>query len=336
MFNVLRYAGLTKAEIQTMDTAHRQTFASLHPVAAATHFHDMIMIIIKYAFCYDMATQQSTGMGVFGIVLGFGLKFEEQHRAALHSHMLLHIAGLPATAVDMLNQWKSGKKEALERYIETCQWQTTCVPESTLRCARCEGDDEAWLQQIPFSDEITKMKGPGSRTMPEPKTVACTKCESHVAPSEHVAEWIAKTLNVSPEEARQGFVDNTVLEEPLFLDATATSAPIKLDGGPKEGVMMSEKKLAFLGARALRFQHHSWWHTPSCFKAKRTPYCRSGNCVVEYEINVSFVSLFNTRVHAIHMWSVCVVRNCSWSTCILKIASITQPTRSWNLCAELK
>jgi len=311
MFNVLRYAGLTKAEIQTMDSVQRQTFASLNPVAAAIHFHDMIMVIIKYALSYDMAKQRSTGMGVFGIIQGFGLKFEEQHRSAVHCHMLFHVAGLPSTAADMLNLWNSGDKAALERYIATCQWQTTCVPASTLKCMHCEGDEEAWLQQTPFSDKIANMKGPGMRNMLEPKTVACTKCETEVAPSEHVAQWIATTLDVTPEEAKKGFVDCTVLEEPLFLEETSVSTPIKLDGGPKDGVMISERKLAFLGARALRFQLHSWWHTPSCFKAKRTPYCRLDICVM--------LVVDTKSAHTIHAFLTCMQKKSVWntSTCAL-------------------
>jgi hypothetical protein len=257
-----------------MSAAERETFSAANPVAAATHFHDMLKIIIRYGFGYDIDKQCSIGMGPFGRVVAFGIKIEEQHRGALHAHMLLHIEGLPKTASEMLELWQNGDKEPLLRYVERCQWETNFIPQSTLKCDKC--DDGTLLREIPFPDDIVTMKSVGAKDMPEPETLECPKCQQRKQPCRVAFEWIQSVVDCSDEEALAGFRDYGPLTAPLFCKNKSKVAFTRLDGGPREGVQISPEHLALLSSRALMFQRHRWQHTRSCFKGTRTCFCRYG------------------------------------------------------------
>jgi hypothetical protein len=265
---VLRYAGLSEEQIAEMTSSVRQTTAANNPVAAARHFQDMIDIVIKHVFCFDTTTGTSflDQQGIFGTVLAFGIKIEEQHRGALHAHMLLHIAGLPSTAEEMLQAWKSPTNlAALQKYMEMVQSQSTFLPLSQLRCPACEETD---LCQPSFPDDIVQMKA-AKASMPEPKLLVCPACNFHCEPSALVTNWIRNTLQCSEEEARSGFT-----EEDLLLEMISHGSPATMvDGaGTEEGLPYTRRTCAKLASRVLAYNLHDAGHRKSCFKAGDT--CR--------------------------------------------------------------
>lgn len=271
-FNVLRYAGKSRDEIYDMSAAERESFAAANPVAAATHFHDMLKVIIKHCFAYDIDKERSTGVGAFGSVEAFGIKIEEQHRGALHAHMLLHIRGLPKTAAEMLELWQKGDTEPLLRYIERCQWETNFVPRSAFECEKCA--DGTLLKEIPFSDDIVRMKTVGAKEMEEPATLECPTCQNRKQPCALASEWVQSVIECSKEQAESGFRDHPMLEKPLLSPTNSSVTSTMLDGGPRDGVKVDHAHLALIASRAIMFQRHRWQHTKSCFKGTRTCFCR--------------------------------------------------------------
>ena len=138
--SVLWFAGLTKEEIEAMSATHRETVAANDPVACAQHFQHVLDVIIQRFLHFDVPNQKSfPGTGPLGKVLAFGIKIEEQHRGALHAHMLISVAGLPSTAVEMLKMWNSpDQKLALEHYISMTQCESALIDDDALVCPSCE------------------------------------------------------------------------------------------------------------------------------------------------------------------------------------------------------
>jgi hypothetical protein len=265
--SVYHYCGLNANEISHLTSTQLQETAANNPVAAARHFHDMVDIIIKHFFCFDVANQRPFPgrQGPFGVVLGFCGGVEEQHRGSLHLHCLLYIKGLPSTASEMLRVWKCATgSAAIKKYMEMVQSQTSFLPTSELLCPACS---EADVTQPTFTDNVTKMTAPHPAMM-EPTLIECPQCIARFKPTDMVSNWVQSVLSCDDETARSGFVHDDI---PIVL----SSNPVKVDGaGPSDGLPYSLPTLAKLASRTLKFNSHSPGHTLSCFKRKDTIGCR--------------------------------------------------------------
>ena len=61
------------------------------PGACSLEFESIMQVVIEHLFGWNIKKQRSKGRGIFGVAEAFGGSTEEQNRATLHEHMIVHV-----------------------------------------------------------------------------------------------------------------------------------------------------------------------------------------------------------------------------------------------------
>jgi hypothetical protein len=81
---------MTDAEI-LVDYQYRQAARVQFPGLCAVEYQRIVTNVIRNVFNWNVETQKSDGIGLFGTILGYALATEEQGRKTLHGHFLLFV-----------------------------------------------------------------------------------------------------------------------------------------------------------------------------------------------------------------------------------------------------
>ena len=73
------------------DMIVRRQMRSNFPGACSLEFESIMQVVIEHLFGWNIKKQMSKGRGIFGVAEAFGGSTEEQNRATLHEHMIVHV-----------------------------------------------------------------------------------------------------------------------------------------------------------------------------------------------------------------------------------------------------
>jgi hypothetical protein len=272
----LLYCGFTPQEIADLTPREHEVFVAGNPVASAACFHATFEALVKHIFRFDKTRcAPAAGQdGAFGAVTAYFMAVEEQYRGALHGHVLLWVAGLPTTLVDVLNAVQGDLVDDIDfrstdplksaglntsrtglnplaptplvRYMATTCLQTNYLPLSRIKCPSCGNAD---IDRVPIPDSVAQAGGPLSDKTPQPILYKCA-CGAGVTESQLVDAWL---LDVHPS-------GGAPVDDHVFGTADVSSPPVtSIDGIDDEdwAIGLGEKDLARLAHRCAEFQSTS-------------------------------------------------------------------------------
>lgn len=207
-------------------------------------FDALVQIFITSIIGFDQNQRAPLRRGgAFGTVFAYFGTVETQGRGSLHIHMMLWIAGLPPTNMQLRQRCMDSTQfiDTLKNFVSSTTCQSFSVGSENLACTT-KGCDGKGLDLIDISSP------PSSKYTIEEPTIKCKKCEKQL-----IATDVVKST-----------------AESLALQSIVTMAqekPSEFLNHVWDGVPQSLEDRAALTLLQLKCVNHH--HTESCFKNKR-------------------------------------------------------------------
>ncbi|ETP19884.1 hypothetical protein F441_06267, partial [Phytophthora nicotianae CJ01A1] len=164
--------------------------------------------------------------------------------------MLIWIKDMPATVDDYYAMCASSRfRDALVKYVDAIA--TASVPLDLSTCPSC---DSKAIESVELERHAFRKSRPGAL---RPTTTACKDCGATFGGSELILKHAQQRISDAGESESN--------DEDIF-HQIASSQPLPLPS------TISASEAGTVSRALVRYQHHHWFHSKSCFKVtRRTP-----------------------------------------------------------------
>ena len=246
------------------------------PGACSLEFESIMQVVIEHLFGWNIKKQMSKGRGIFGVAEAFGGSTEEQNRATLHEHMIVHVRNFHKLrqllfSVDDAEQLAA--REELKKYVTLVMCatfgdsteveggsvfdvQSSSDPVDVIVSDGCtEGHHD--LSPLPFQI-LREQRHKAYCNTHKGLVGICDRCSALVS-SVDIVNAALNQWKLFVEE-RHNWGDFPLCPERM--DVVAMRYPYDLNQFPEGSVELRMRGVLV----KQHFNEHDWAHHPGCFK----------------------------------------------------------------------